>query len=378
VKNLFLPLSKEIKTALDSLPARLDSLFPLPAKYKRNLPSDVAELSGLLTSERGSRRQDYLGEKRFLSAYLRYFLSWNLYRLCRLLPGLPLRLKDGDCIDDLGTGPLTLVLALWICRPELRGLKLTFRCVDRNGPVLDAGRKLFYSLQQADSRGDAWTVHCIKGPLNTPLRGGRAALVAALNVFNESYMNGHYREGLQESALSAAGLLQRHLDREGQVLLVEPGVPRAGEFLSLLRAFMLEKGWPEMQALSPCTHSGECCMRSQGKWCNFKFVPEDANKDLQKLSRAAGLEKKRTGLSFLLLGPGKEENSTLRIVSDIIKLPDNKQGFYACSKAGLILVYGEKEKLNGLASGSLLELPPSFYEGRTEKDQKSGARLFRL
>lgn len=138
--GLFPPLSPDARRVLDGLPSLIDRVFPLPRRFRRLLGRDVAELSRLLTADRKERGESYLGKPDLLSAYLRYFLPWNLYRLCRLLPALPLTLAGGDAVNDLGSGPLTLALALWICRPDLRPLALEFRCLDRTGTVLEAGK----------------------------------------------------------------------------------------------------------------------------------------------------------------------------------------------------------------------------------------------
>ena len=97
---------------LDRLPGLIDKVFPLPERFRVGLPRDVAELSRLLTSGRPERGASYLGKPALLSAYLRYFLPWNIYRLSRLFTSLPLELKPHDAVNDLGAGPLTLAAAL--------------------------------------------------------------------------------------------------------------------------------------------------------------------------------------------------------------------------------------------------------------------------
>ncbi|MDR1212470.1 MAG: rRNA methyltransferase, partial [Spirochaetaceae bacterium] len=111
-----------IKTELEELMVLIEQTFPLEKRFRQDLPHDTARLSRLLTYEREEREDGYMGKAALLGAYLRYFLPWNVYRLSRILPGLPLALKDGDLLLDLGSGPLTFPAALWLCRKEFRSL----------------------------------------------------------------------------------------------------------------------------------------------------------------------------------------------------------------------------------------------------------------
>ncbi|MCL2609545.1 MAG: small ribosomal subunit Rsm22 family protein, partial [Treponema sp.] len=295
--NLFAPLSGETASALAGIPGLIDGIFPLPRRFRFNLPKDIAELSRLLTSGRGERGFSYLGRPNLLSAYLRFYLPWNLYRLCRLLPGLDLELAPGDLVTDLGSGPFTLASALWISRMELRALPLEFQCVDRNGPALDAGGRFFRALAGESS---PWKFRTFKGELGAN-RLRPAKLVCAANVFNEMYGDVSRSRGdaLVRNAGKSARLLAAHADRNAAILVVEPGFPRCGEFLGLLRRALLESGHT---ALAPCPHDGHCPMlETPGtkRWCHFAFDTEDAPAKLKQLSLAAKLPKERAVASFL-------------------------------------------------------------------------------
>jgi len=389
---LFAPLPPETRRLLDGIPALIDKTFPLPARFRHGLPADVAELSRLLTSGRGERGLSYLGRPALLSAYLRFFLPWNLYRLCRLLPGLNLSLAANDRVTDLGCGPLTFAAALWICRPELRTLPLELYCVDRSGPALDAGRKFFAALAGENS---PWRIHTVKGDLYT-VKALPAALVCAVNVFNEMY--GDISRGgtdkLRRSAEKSARLLTHHASASASasaaVLVIEPGFPRCGEFISLLRGSLAKSGH---QPLSPCPQGTECPLNDNGKnsanikkrWCHFAFATEDAPSVLHKLSSAAKLPKERAVLSFLFAGPADKKRkaadteesaapSILRVISDAFPLPPNQFGRYACSARGLVLLAGGKSAIEKTACGALVHAV--FKNG--ERDSKSGALLAEL
>jgi hypothetical protein len=407
--SLFAPLSPETRALVGKISALVDKAFPLSKKHRFGLPRDVAELSRLLTGERGSRTVSYLGKPPLLSAYLRYFLPWNIFRLCRLLPHLPLHLKAGDAVTDLGSGPLTFVIALWIARPDLRSVPLEFRCLDRTSLVLEAGEKLFYALVDsetpetfgADKTGadkkSPWIIKTIKGEIGTPVFGQKAALVSAVNVFNEA-------RDAQHSAQAEAAAIAAKLERLGaSVLVVEPGVPRGGEFICCLRASLSRLG---LAPRSPCTHSGECPMPAgnagsnasrapsgqdkrgggaSGKWCHFAFDTLDAPESLHKLSADAGIPKERAVLSFLLAGKAEalpearpaglpEGLPTVRIVSDSFPVPSGF-GRYGCCEKGLVLVTGGKAAMEKAASGTEAPLVLSSPEKR---DPKTNALIQRI
>jgi hypothetical protein len=331
--NLFPPLSPESRRILDGLFPLLDKNFPIPQRFRQALPHDVAELSLLLTAQRGSRRTSYLGQPKLLSAYLRYFLPWNLYRLCRLLPSLPLSLSDGDTVIDLGSGPLTLPAALWISRPGLRDRALEFRCVDRAAPALEAGKRFFAALSGGAS---PWTIRAVKNAAGPGL-GPPARLITAVNFFNELYEDLPYGDsaGLRRFSERQARLLGSLAAEEGALLVMEPGTPRSGEFIAALRAALLDRG--RMPA-APCPHAGPCpCPGGRnaaarpggkGRWCHFAFDTRDAPPALLKLSAAAGIPKDRAVLSFLYCGPAARSAAgpgdsagtvpplSLRIISD--------------------------------------------------------------
>jgi hypothetical protein len=245
--GLFAPLPDESRLILDRLPGLIDKVFPIPERFRVGLPRDVAELSRLLTSGRPERGASYLGKPALLSAYLRYFLPWNIYRLSRLLASLPLELKPNDTVNDLGAGPLTLAAALWISRPAFRDIPLEFRCLDRTPAVLDAGKKFFAALTAGTD--SPWTLRTIRGDikrngrLSVEIRGKPAALSAAVNVYNELFWDFSPLdiEELERFTESQTRLLSSLTESSGSILVVEPGIPRSGEFISLLRFFLFVK-----------------------------------------------------------------------------------------------------------------------------------------
>jgi hypothetical protein len=381
--NLFSPLPPETGRMLDDILPLVEKTFPLPGRFRQALPRDVAELSRLFTGGKNERSLSYPGRPGPLSAYLRYFLPWNLYRLCRLLPALSLGLAENDAITDLGSGPLTFTAALWICRPDLRTLPLEFRCIDRSGPILDAGKKLFAAL----AGNSPWKIRTIRGDINAGaamIRGKPAALVCAVNVFNEMYAVSHDAAEPLRQAEHSAGLLAGFALPSASILVVEPGVPHSGRFISLLRGALLKRKRPP---LSPCPHRGPCpfpggiSKTGKTRWCHFAFETGGAPAALRRLSAAAGIPKERAVLSFLLAGPADPPDvfsteqappqKPIRIISDAFPLPGGRHGRYGCSEWGLVLITGDQKTIENTFSGSLIA--GTAEPGR--RDPKSGALI---
>ena len=378
-KNLFSPFPPQVRLLLDGVPALIDRVFPLPARYRSALPKDVAGLSRLLTSGRGERGLSYMGRPPLLSAYLRYFFPWNLYRLCRLLPGLGITLSPNDRVTDLGCGPLTFACALWICRGDLRSVPLEFYCVDQNRSALDAGKKIFSALAGEDS---PWKINAVKSDIKTA-KVHKAALICAVNVFNEMYgdISRSNENNLSLNAQKASRLLAGYGSASSAFLVAEPGFPRCGEFISLLRGAFQEQG---IRPLSPCPHDKTCPMMGSKRWCHFAFETDDAPQALHRLSGAAGLPKERAVLSFLYASrqghaasrqghAASDTDEKSRVVSDAFPLPNNRFGRYCCSDKGLSLLVDEKKIIEKNNSGSLVNAVIN-----EEKDSKSGALIARL
>jgi hypothetical protein len=416
---------------LEKILSLVEENFPIPGRFKPKLPYDVADLSRLLTAARGERDSGYLNRPNMLSAYLRYFLPWNVFRLCRLFslkPGfsagtdsqsiLP-ALSDGDAITDLGSGPLTLPIALWVAFPQLRTVKLEFRCVDKSAAILDAGYKLFRALcavPNSDNSGNTgtWKIKTIHDSIDAPVRGKPAKLVTAVNVFNEMF-TGMQRSIIIKNAEKSATLLCKLCADNGSILVVEPGNPQGGAFISALRTALLKKG---KYPAAPCTHSDPCPLpgissssgssdqvrSTKAKWCHFAFDTDAAPEALHSLSIEAGIPKERATFSFLLAGSHFNAAADLkrmhinagadlkrshiktasipaslpiRIVSDTFPVPFQKAGLgcYGCTERGMVLVAGNRSQFTSIKPGSLLTLPLPSNE---QRDPKTGALIIPL
>jgi hypothetical protein len=237
-----------------------------------------------------------------------------------------------------------------------------------------------------------WIIKTIHAPLGARIYGPKARLVSALHVFNERFegIPQADTQALQRAADKTSRFLSSLVAPSGSVLVLEPGVPWSGEWLTALRRALLTRG---QGSYAPCPHQGICpCPGGKAKWCHFTFDTEDAPEALHSLSAAAGLPKERATLSFLLTGPSQKAQETLqreektlpvRILSDRFPVSyrsnskekdQNRYGRYGCSARGLVLVV-EGDPRKGNASGELVMLSLVSPEKR---DPKTGALLVEM
>lgn len=319
MRNLFRPPSRETSAAIASAIRAIAEAMPLSAPHKRDLPHAVRDLSRLLTSERELGGQPYWSSPRLLSAYCRYFLPWNLQRMAWLLPGLRLEavLRDGSRVLDLGSGPLTLPLALWAVCPELRPLKLSFTCVDVAPHPMNSGREIFERL----APDSPWRFELVRSPLDAALRGfkGKADCIMAGNVLNE--LPPPRRMPLARRLEDLALLIASRLAPEGRFVSVEPGTRLGGKLVALLRGAAMFSG-SGLVPESPCPHCGPCPMldkRNNG-WCHFSVLASGPGAgvplELLGLTRRARLEKRSLSLSCLVLRHATEEEGAQGDIPD--------------------------------------------------------------
>lgn len=426
--TLFPPLDGAAQAALARLPEALERVRPLSGAHRRSLPEDIAALSRALTAERAELRRPYWSRPAFVSAYLYYFLPWNLVRLTRLFRGLPLpppgRGERPALLMDAGSGPLTVPLALWLARPEWRSAPVRVLALDSAAQPLELGRALFETWGELLGE-PVWPVRLERGPLESlaaralPLvRGGGARpwLVTAANVLNEvrpargghcgvaargEGEDGAWEDGegdrvdeRLERLLEAWSPLLMSPEPGGEgsagadataLLFVEPGTRLGGTTMMRLREVALAGG---LSAQAPCTRDGPCPL-TRGAWCHFTFSPEGAPQWLAALSARAGLAKRSLSLSPLLLGPvpgdgtcgksrgGAGEAPEARVLSSPFAVPGVRgHARYACAACGLALLEdagalpcGACVRLDAGARGRHPQAPP-------RRDIRSGARIF--
>jgi len=174
------------------------------------------------------------------------------------------------------------------------------------------------------------------------------------------------------------------------VLVVEPGTPKSGQFISALKTALEDS---DFTVSLPCPEDKLKCPAKGGKkgakWCHFDFGTKDFNSGLYRLSCEAGFPKQKITLSFLFAGLTggegvKTGNLNLRIISGMFDL-QGAFARYACSKKGLVLLKSSNAALvKKLRSAAFISLPDSAVNGavpgdnKTSKDKKTGAIIINL
>ncbi|MGI0528633.1 hypothetical protein HZF36_01535 [Treponema socranskii] len=380
----------DARNVIDEFDKILQSVFPANGRQLASLPKHINALSHALTDERGERRRGYMNAPETLSAYVRYFSWWNIVRFTRLFANFEkdaFALSDGDACLDVGSGPLTAVISLWLSRPELRNKKLTWYCMDISQASLALGENLYLSIAArvppSDKSAEAhWNIVRVKGELGEPLRQ-KASLIVCADMLNELRETDARNDEIR--AKQYASSLLSYAAKKCALLVIEPGVPSAARIISLMRDTLLKKN---MTIVSPCPHAGACPMNgyrahtgSASKWCNFAFSTEDAPPSLLKLSKDAKLPKTRAVVSFLFARNAFEKGNAkaasaefpIRIVSDAITLPGCASGHYACSPLGLTLAVPSSGIT--LFSGDSIAVGKIGDPVRLPKDEKTGAAV---
>ena len=434
--NVFAPLPQDARRILEEFGSIVQTIQPLSAKQLELLPRSIRELSHLLTDERSRRKGSYMNSAPLLSAYIRYFMWWNLYRLVSLFTATEQTafgfLYDGSVCLDIGSGPLTVPLALFLARKELRGKKLIWYCMDSGSSALALGERLFYACCERLNAGESapcpWRIVRVKGQAGTAIKS-KADLITCANVFNEAYWSSKMplKAEAQKDVrllLSYAGLSDTDSGTYANgkdnrtvpgkrccaVFVAEPGIPRSARFVGLLRDELIRK---KMHIVSPCTHENECPMNkpSCSKWCHFVLNTKTAPQALQRLSDKALLPKDRASLSFVFASsvtpiPCTAADSVvqcaetdgvrrrtahtvsaapalMRVCSDTIALPEKKAGCYACAPWGLTLLAQKdlsetsNKNIRSLKSGDSVPVKVCVQDVKNmAKDRKSGAKIY--
>ena len=382
--SLFGRIPADASSFLNNFDSTIQSVYPLSAKQLQQLPKNINDLSHQLTDERSNRRLGYMNSQINLLAYAHYFQWWNLYRFITLFSSFPADafsfLKSNPFALDIGSGPLTIPIALWLSRPELRNLNLTFYVLDISQTALKLGEELFLSAAAscpATNNSAPWKIVRVKGNITTEIKQ-KVALVTCGNMFNELIQNSD--KSLIALSKEYSRTLLSYTDKNAAVLVIEPGIPKDSHFVSLLRNNFVKSGF---SVVAPCSHCEHCPMSGANskKWCHFTLDTKYAPKKLTELSAAAFLPKEDVTLSFVFATNfqklAEKSYLTLRIFSDVIKLPGGIVGRYACSVLGLVLVTG-KQTLK-LKSG--VELLISISPENAKKlpiDIKSGAYVINI
>lgn len=421
-KELFSEFDSFALKGFEQLYPALAELIPMKPSQKKELPHVCRELSEYLTTDREFLSRPYWSTPKLLSAYFHYFMVWNLVRLCRLFPNLNLgSVPDRTTFMDLGSGPLTIPLALWLSRKDLRAKEITFICADLAPQPLQLGKKLFEKLRSSLDPGCPWKIQTLRTPNHKAFRQIHEPiyLLTMGNVLNEGDEKKNITafEQIRQLYENACQVLAD----DGKIFAVEPGTRQGARMIQILRKLAVselqdfdedydeeyakdtafthspdkqtdfvdscdfEEHEAPFSVISPCPQGIRCPLvqtgHKQNAWCHFNSKTEFIPKELKELSQKAGLDKDSVSLSYLYLAPKKEAEKLLqtdrsadkaRIISDAFTVPRFKgRARYACHKKGLLLILD----CACVPTGTLCEVR---FPAKAEKDFKSKALLCTL
>ncbi len=297
------------------------------------LGPDVSRLSALFTDQRGSRSTTYMREPAMRRAYLAFFVPHNVARLSSLL----LRAHQeghlpGDAprtVLDLGSGPLSGVLATWC----VYGALPAATAVDLSRSALDAGLAVLQRVG-VDVAVVTTLERSISGAPGSWLPKTPVDLVIAANVLNEL---SDPRELGPRRRLVAAALSV--LSPTGRLLIVEPAMRVETRALMALRDDMVNDG---VGILSPCRGARACpLLHTRGDWCHQELHWNDRPASYLQLERDARLPKGLLAAAHLLIGTSADTPPTkgLRVVGGLMRGSDNVERRYACGRE-LVTVSG--------------------------------------
>ena len=303
------------------------------AQHPAPLGPDVMRLSALFTDQRGSRSTTYMREPAMRRAYLAFFVPHNVARLSSLLlqahqegllPGTAPR-----TVLDLGSGPLSGVLAAWCvygALPATTGPWAT--AVDLSRSALDAGLSVLRRLG-VDVSGVATLERSIGGAPGSWLPQHPVDLVIAANVLNE--LSDPRDVGPRRRLVTAA---RSALSATGRLLVVEPAMRIETRALMALRDELVADG---VGILSPCRGARTCpLLQTRGDWCHQELRWDKRPATYLALERDARLPKGLLAAAHLLLGPATEPTPApttgLRVVGGLMRDPQGVERRYACGR----------------------------------------------
>lgn len=357
MKELFTPPHSDAVQSLTTLYTAMKSVLPLKEKQYKSLPRDIQDLSYILTQNRGEM-PFYWSSPAMLSAYFYYFMPWNLVRLAQCIPNLQLptveQFRECPYIIDIGSGTLTIPIALWLFRKELRDIPLTIYCCDTTKKPMEYGRALLEKIMESTP----WNIVLIDArKTHSSTLKNAVSLITAANIANEMVQkrNGY----LEESIHRIYTMLTRNLSNYGQALCIEVGTRLGGSIIAMLHNAVVEAD--EYTVIAPCTHMELCpySVPNAKSWCHFSFADFVAPQWLERLSQKAHLSKTTLSTSLLHIGKNVTNPYNTRILSAPIRIPETKEYIrYACNEKGIVVLENAKYIVQGTALNAFVPENP--------------------
>jgi len=331
----------------------LGSIFKVKGTRK-DLIRNILTLAEGFTMAKSDRVKGYMGRPEFLSAYLHWYLPWNLIKLSHVLTQV--RFDPPTQVTDYGAGPLTFALAVLLVHPEWAENDMGWSLVEPQVSSMTAGLDLLEAVAEKAGLKLAWKWTKIHGRLGEVIKR-RADWVSAIHVWNETPLK-------SEAFLPQ---IRKYATEKAVFWVAEPGDRSGGKKIFSLRSRVLEEGLP---IHAPCTHRASCPATGEGPGSRFCHFPtyQKIPDWLFSLTADLGFAKERNPVSYLVFGgsASKDTKSRARIISDPLHLETGEEFRYACGKEGLLLV----PEARSLTSGRVF-----LYE-KSEKFDKKTSGLF--
>jgi SAM-dependent methyltransferase len=367
--------------ALYHFPADLEQIIRAHAgaddESLRSLAEAITHLSDLFN---GKMPWDpsYSRDPLLRRAYLGYFLPVNLPKI-----RTPLAAWVGDrrglwagrtlrCLD-LGSGPGTALLGLCDFVRELpaeeRPAALDLVATDHSPENLRDGRALLERLRELDPRVPPLRVRPLRLDLVADRSGlfplattdGRFDLVIAANVICELIREPG--NGLDRARDLIAAVAGEVLDREGAILLMEPGLRETSRDFHRLRDQLLADGGLHVHA--PCLHEESCpALATERDWC-YADVAWEPPPLVAALDRLTGLRKGSLKFAYLVLSreaPPPPAADAWRVVSDVLEMKGERRVYLCAEGRWIVLAQLKRDRapseavFRSLRRGDLIEV----------------------
>jgi ribosomal protein RSM22 (predicted rRNA methylase) len=226
-------------------------------KSEHDLIKSIEELSQKFTENR-AKINDYLSDKRLVSAYTAFYLTTNLPKFNAVLEWMPEawleELKTSHLVD-LGAGPGTYSLAFreWLGK-EAQGMTQ----VETSPVMREQASKLWQGLYPTEKMNQSLTVK---------------------NSDKKFLLFGHSANEM--GAKKAIEYIQ-DINPE-HILFIEPGMKDFFPVMLEIREFLIKQGY---NVLFPCPQPVPCPMAGTQDWCHqFVYVKQSA--EIERLSQMA-------------------------------------------------------------------------------------------
>jgi len=348
-------------TPTERLTRRVKALFDHTiavgeTRHSAPLSADIRKMSALFTDERQSRPGGYMNDPALRRAYLAYFAPLNAVKTALLLARLSdegaLPLSSGMRVADLGAGPLSSTIGVWLAT---QGFARAV-AVDRSERALEEGLSV---LEALDTEAAA-RVSLVARPLDQAALAseGPFDLVLMANVLNEI---GDPRRDL-DKRLSLVERALGALADDGHLLVLEPATRVHSRALQAVRDILVGRG---AQVAAPCLTTRPCpLLASAGSWC-FSELPFSPPPPAARLADRAGLHLSPLKTSFLLVGAAPRGTGQARVVGGQMRA-EGVERRYLCAEPGLVTARGRPRLSSALWSsprGMLVDMPePGLIE----------------